>query len=144
RYRVREMLLDSLAKVAVLLGEPNWAPQADWHIAVALWTEGRTVSEVADYLSRPRSEIIKARRRIMATLAKGLATAQPALDEQRLENSMNSRLAQLLNEALASPGNKECLARIRENASAIVELLEAQESDETGVQDVARDVDPQW
>ncbi|MGH9318089.1 MAG: sigma-70 family RNA polymerase sigma factor [Thermoanaerobaculia bacterium] len=128
RYRLREMLVEALGRVAVSLGEPGRIPQGDWEVARALWKEGRTAAEAAVFLGRTVEQVRKARERIGRLLSGGLSSARQrsVFSERRV--IMPRDVQSLLKEVLASPGKQHLLDEVRHRAGEILDHLERAES----------------
>jgi RNA polymerase sigma factor (sigma-70 family) len=72
RYSLRQRLIEALGRVAIHVGERGNLTDPDWHVAVALWYEGRTVEEAALRLGRAVPDVREARDRIIELLSRAL------------------------------------------------------------------------
>jgi RNA polymerase sigma factor (sigma-70 family) len=66
RYAIRKQLVEALGKLAAELGDRGDVPEAEWHIARALWSERRSLDDVAAELGITRERARRAAQRAIA------------------------------------------------------------------------------
>ncbi|WP_337177084.1 hypothetical protein [Paludisphaera sp.] len=72
RHRLRDELLQALARVAVAFGDRGLIPPEDWRVAREIWGMGWTTREVAGRLGASVQDVVQARNRVLNLLARGL------------------------------------------------------------------------
>lgn len=148
RYGLRSTLVDALGRVTVRLAKPEKMPERDWQVAVALWRNQRTVEEAAAYLGLTPHQIRAANSRNVCLLTEALKRYHPPGGAQLRRSTMRPHENlipphDLLERVLKSPGNKELLAQVREQAADVLSALENSESFGLS-EDEVRNLDPLW
>jgi RNA polymerase sigma factor (sigma-70 family) len=69
RYRLRLMLSDALAQVAVNMSERGSLTDPEWRLALALWRDKRTIREAANMLNRSIGEVHEMRMKLFRHLS---------------------------------------------------------------------------
>lgn len=123
RYGLREVLVDSVGKVAVTLGRSGSSSKTEETIAELLWKYGQTPRNVANLLGIPVAEVQGARSRFVAALLSSIRKSERPESLGRFEMKHEDAL-QLLKSALFSVGNEDVLRDVRAHARDIQQALE--------------------
>jgi len=143
RYRLREILVDALGRVAVSLDQPPGVSLQDWDVACALWRDRRTFEETAAVLSLTAEQVRRANKRNSLFLQQVLRryenrkvsharsvkmTHQPQMAPPSSKHPMSA--IELLQQALVSAEeDAKLLDQVRERAPDILEKMEAYSPD---------------
>lgn len=122
RYRVRELFIDAIGKVASMLGEIHAKNPLDAKVAVALWKEGRTVRDTAALLGIAVPKIRQARVRNVALILDSINQFSSKRSQQVEEN-----IFEFLRNVLLSSDDENLLGQVRERAYDIRQALESGE-----------------
>jgi RNA polymerase sigma factor (sigma-70 family) len=76
RFQLHGMVIDALGELMLRLGEGVLWPADDRAVAVALWSESRSVAETAAHLGLTVAQVREARHRLERVLAAALASGQ--------------------------------------------------------------------
>jgi RNA polymerase sigma factor (sigma-70 family) len=123
RYGVREVLADSLGKVAVSLGQTRAVSNTAENIAELLWKYGQSPRDVASLLNMPVADVQVARNHVVSTLLNELRHPNGRRFTGRLKMKHQEAL-ELLGSALTSLGNEKALSEVRENRGEIQQALD--------------------
>jgi predicted transcriptional regulator len=129
RYQLREQLIASLGRFAVLLGQPPGIPDRDWRVALALWRDQRSISEAARVLGVTDAQARNAQKRNAKYLAEALRVYQASQKGARKTMTETQSYADMLGDALLSVNSAEHLQVVRTHAEAILQELEQSEED---------------
>ena len=146
RYRLHEILVNALGRLAVSFDRPIGIQSRDWAVALALWRDRRTVNEAATVLRLTPQQVRSAYRRNFAFIAEALKHYQPRSwsPERREKMAARSNTALVLfQKALRSPQQSQMLQDIRANAKEILLALEAMD-DSQAMELNLEEVSPQW
>jgi RNA polymerase sigma factor (sigma-70 family) len=118
RYGLREVLIDSLGKVAVSFGSFGGKSKIEETIAELLWKQGQSPRNVAHLLKISVAEVQEVRNRFVAALLSTLRKSEPSPSTWRMDMKIKDPL-QLLQSALVSIGDEEALENVRSHAEDI-------------------------
>ncbi len=122
RYRVRELLIEALGRVASALGERPVRSSLDARVATALWKEGRTIRDTAALLGISIAEVRDARQRNAVRILKSIDQLSSRKGPQ-----MHERALELFKKVLLTSGDEDLLRRLGELADKIRQDLEEAE-----------------
>jgi len=146
RYRLHEILVDALGRLAVSFDRPEGFQPKDWAVALALWRDRRTVNEAATVLQLTPQQVRSAYRRNFEFIAEALKHYQPRswspARREKMATRSNAALV-LFQKALHSRQQLEMLPDIRANAHEILLALEAMD-DSPAMELNLEEVSPQW
>ncbi len=146
RYRLREILVDALGRLAVSFDRPAGIAPEDWKVARALWHDRRTVQEAADVLQLTLHQVRSAYKRNFLFLAEALKNYQPQTwspeRRKKMTAPQTATFLDLLQKALHSPQSTELLQRVRAHAQEILDALEA--ADPAAVEQNLENLPPEW
>ena len=152
RYRLRETLADSLAKIIVSLGEKAAIQAPEWEIITSLWRDNRTVKETARFLGKPASEIRMLRGKIFKLLSeavrgkrieRGLIMEELLIGRKEVAVEAGATPREILTNVIMSPGDEEKLRTLKENLEFVIQFLE-QEGFDQHLEQVSKNIDSQW
>lgn len=148
RYRLREILVESMGRVMVSLHRPDGMADRDWNVALALWRDERTMDETAAYLRLTKHQVREANSRNSRLLAEALKYYQPAKGQHVRRRTMRTQSQinppqELLARLLRSQGDEYLLQQARERAGEILAAIEDSESFSLS-EDEIREIDPLW
>jgi RNA polymerase sigma factor (sigma-70 family) len=123
RYGVREVLADSVGKVAVTLGKLGSSSKTEANVAELLWKYGQSAREVAAYLNIPVAEVQVIRHQVVSTLLAEIRHPNRQLNFGRSKMKHEEAL-KLLSSALGSVGDQKSLDSIRKHRGDIQEALD--------------------
>ena len=129
RYRLHEILVEALGRVAVALDRPTGISSADWEVALALWRDCRTIREAASVLGLTTHQVRRANLRNIEFIAEALQQYQPRTRHMEGNQVMATPEAVLSASALfalalKSPDNQKLIGSVRARAAQILEELE--------------------
>jgi len=125
RYRIRELLVQGLAKLMTGLHRPPLIKVWDWNVAIESWQNGRTNSEIGSLLSATVREVHQSLTRTRMYLAAGLGSKVP----QRLNKEMREEMEasptpeSLLTQTLSSPGDQALLQQLKADSRKVLAFL---------------------
>src|SRR6266436_1845601 len=133
RYRLREILIDALGRLAVSFDRPSPIAPEDWEVARALWRDRRTVQEAAAVLQLTSQQVRSAYERNVTFLSEALKNCHPETWSPERRKKMASKpqpasFVLVLLKALRSPNNNELLEEVRHHAEQILVALESTDS----------------
>lgn len=120
RYRFREASCVALGKLFVSLEEPGVLAEDEFRLARALWSEQRTLDEVARDLSRSPREIADAKRRLLVSIGRAFHDVPCSTD-----TDMPTDLCDLWRSFLLRPGSTEAVRAVRAQRTELLEHLDA-------------------
>jgi RNA polymerase sigma factor (sigma-70 family) len=123
RHGVREVLADSLGKVAVTLGRSGASSEYQDNIAELLWKYGQSPRDVAAMLAIPVAEVQAARNQVVARLLAEIRhpNRQPSVGRSKMKHE---EALKLLSSAFHSAGNEEVLQAVRKHRADIQQALD--------------------
>jgi RNA polymerase sigma factor (sigma-70 family) len=123
RYGVREVLADSLGKVAVSLGRTPAASKHQENIAELLWKYGQSPRDVAALLDMPVAEVQSARNQVVAALLAEIRhpNRSPVVGSVKMKHE---EALKLLTSAIGSSGNRKSLEEVRKHRAEIQHALD--------------------
>jgi RNA polymerase sigma factor (sigma-70 family) len=129
RYRLHEILVEALGRVAAALDRPARIAPQDWEVARALWRDYRTISETAGVLQLTAHQVRRANTRNIQFISEALQQYRPRKRPEMRRNEMGApqpmlSAPALFKLALMSPGNKDLLSKLTAHASEILAGLE--------------------
>jgi RNA polymerase sigma factor (sigma-70 family) len=130
RYRLREILVDALGRVAVSFDRPAGIAPEDWEVARTLWRDRRTVQEAAAVLQLTSQQVRSAYERNVTFLSEALKNWHPETWSPERRKKMASQpqpasFVLVLLKALRSPDDRELLEDVRRHAEQILVALES-------------------
>jgi RNA polymerase sigma factor (sigma-70 family) len=146
RYRLREILVETLGLLAVSLDKPSRIAPQDWEVACALWRDRRTIQEASAVLEMTVQQVRCANSRNFRFLADVLKHYQPRTwspeRKKKMEDKQQNRALETLRRAFQSPGDTELLDNVRVQGQAILKALEL--SDAMVDEQLLNDISPEW
>ena len=128
RYRVRDLLIQALGRLATSFPKPLDIAQGDWDIARSVWGERRTLDETAALFEMPLHRVKNSVRRASAAIAERLQQLHLQFGENTMSASNQSfSAAELLRKVLSSPDNEELLQEVRVRSQEILALIESED-----------------
>ncbi len=123
RYGVREVLADSVGKVAMTLGKKlSSATKAQQNIVELLWKYGQSARDVATYLDIPVAEVQAARHQVVSALLAEIRDPHRQFKAGRL-NMKHDEALKVLKSAVSSIGDPKLLDAVRTNRAGIQKAL---------------------
>jgi RNA polymerase sigma factor (sigma-70 family) len=123
RYGVRELLADSIGKVAMYLGQMGSASKTEENIIELMWKYGQSAREVAAHLHIPVAEVQAVRHRAVSALLAEIRHPhrQPKIGRVNMkhEDALN-----ILSSAIASAGDPKSLDAVRKHRDDIRNALD--------------------
>jgi hypothetical protein len=126
-------LLSGISRITTRLDENGLFERGDAAVARALWQDAKTVRQIAQSLGISEDAVQQARLNILKFIAVNIANradsppSRPSGYDIHIKERAMSVPADLLKQALASPGDLELLAAVRERAGEIIAYLESAE-----------------
>jgi hypothetical protein len=121
RYALRLRLADSLAQIAVRIGERGSLTDPEWSVALALWRDKRTVQEAARILSRPVREVQEMRANLFRNLSR--AIHHRSASEANMSAGSYTHARVLLEAALSRDPGTKVFDALREHAELVLDYL---------------------
>jgi hypothetical protein len=139
RYRLRQLLADSLGSILVDLGASSLAP-IEHQVAHGIWRDGGSVQAVGARLRLTVAEVQAIRKRLIGRLL-GALRGKP----KREAIIMNSQEASnLLKRALTSPEQHSVLNQVKQHRQAILDAMEEKDIELSESERTALAKHPQW
>jgi RNA polymerase sigma factor (sigma-70 family) len=123
RYGVREVLADSVGKVATHLGRIGSASKTEENIVELMWKYGQSAREVAAYLDIPVAEVQAIRHQAVSELLAEIRHPHRQLKVGRLDMKHEDAL-KVLSSAVGSVGDSRSLDAVRKHRVDIRNALE--------------------
>ena len=127
RYRLSEILIDALGRVAVSLDRPAAIPPVDWEVASSLWRDRRTIQETSALLVLTPEQVRRANARNVLFLKQVLKRYQGRKSFQQRKGQMYPVTAiaamDLLKRALESADQEELLLEVRARSKDILRQM---------------------
>ncbi len=149
RYKLRELLIEALGRLILVLDVPFDTSQQDWMVARLLWRDRRSIPEAAAILGLTKQQVRNAAARNAERMARVLEDYQVKGSSSRRSSMSGEQkqqpatASQLLRDALLSPGNNDLLKMIHTRASEILATLD--DSNSPGIEEAEiAAINPVW
>jgi hypothetical protein len=132
RYRLREILVNALGRVAVSLDRPAAIARLDWDVARSLWRDCRTIQETATYLSLTPEQVRRANTRNVLFLREilkhyqGRRVSEKGREDmfgQHSATTMATSSMDILKRALETPNEEGLLREVQIKAKEILRQM---------------------
>jgi len=121
RYHLRLACGKALAKLCIEMNEPGMMPSHDWALAKCLWSDERSISEVAETFGMGVAEVRSSRQRVLQILS--LSISRSHLDPKSRNTKVNTPYCAIWKSLIENPSDPQVVAKAKMCREALLDHL---------------------
>ncbi|WP_182868474.1 sigma-70 family RNA polymerase sigma factor [Stieleria mannarensis] len=144
RYRIREVLVESIGRISVAFGQQDQFPADHWNVLHSLWSELLTPAETAAKFGLSTDVVREIRDRHGMRLLANLRKLRTKKISTNWDQSMDTSTKGFLKRVFLSPGEDQLLDQLHGSCGEVSQLLSLEEVTFTDQELKVLQQNPQW